>query len=138
MTGQPEAKEAKEAKPKSRLRIRIRKEPQPTPEQIEIIESVEDSGIVRTPAMIEDPVTGDWVDGFEEDRSGCDATGLSIGAWAALLLELLPGQVNGYYHGLPATQPTQSRPGSPEREAVFRSRISRGEELFHPDDNRRK
>ena len=94
-----------------RKSIDVRLELQPTEQQCSIIQAIED-----------DP----------------EVQGLSIDAWAALLLELLPGPVNGYYHGLPVDEPTRALGGSKEKVAVFRRRIKMGMELHHPKDTKRK
>lgn len=35
---------------------------------------------------------------------------------------------------LPCSEPTDARPGSPEKMEVLRLRVERGEELYHVDD----
>jgi hypothetical protein len=143
-------------------RVSLRAEGQPTHAQNELVARIEDAGVrwreetaeeyakrlekwreAEPPAKSRGARKA-WlaaepdVDELVEDRSACDFQGMSLEEYGSLLFQLLPGRVHGYYEGLPATNPTQARPGSPEKIAVLRGRLLRGERLDHPDDSRRK
>lgn len=42
---------------------------------------------------------------------------------------------NGFETKGLATEPTQARPGSPEKVAILAARLEQGFELYHPQDN---
>jgi hypothetical protein len=150
-----------------RPRVALRKEDQPTHEQVELISRIEDLGWREETVEEYAARLADWrrrraalekagvpagtraaaldalgpepdVDDLVPNQDVTTFDGMSLEAYAAMLLQVLPGKLHGFHHGLPASSPTAARPGSAEKLAVFRRRLARGEDLHHPNDNKRR